>query len=224
MIKKISFSAVCLLLVFTACTAEAQTWDSTHRPASFTNKVQLFKSYPLVKNSIVMLGNSITAGVDWAELTGKKNIINRGISGDISFGVLERLDEVTERKPRKVFILIGINDVSRNIPDSLIAANYRKIIDRFHSESPRTKIYLQTLLPVNNEFTQFKNHYNKDEHISFLNSQIKRLGGLKNVTIIDLHPHFLDDEGRLRKEYTMDGLHLNGAGYKQWLNVLKAHL
>jgi lysophospholipase L1-like esterase len=155
------------------------------------------------------------------ELLGRTDVRNRGISGDITFGVLERLDEVTEGKPSKVFILIGINDISRNIPDSMIVTNYRKIIARIKKESPSTKIYLHTLMPVNNEFTQFKNHYNKDEHILFVNSELKKLAAAENITLIDLYPHFLDGSNKLDPKYTIDGLHLNAAGYRVWADILK---
>src|SRR5574340_772315 len=158
-----------LLFVLTGLLAFSQShnpqWDSTYRPGLYEFEAQLYKSYPHSTKDIVFLGNSITDRVDWNELLGMSNVHNRGISGDITFGVLERLDEVIEGQPAKVFILIGINDVSRNIPDSVIFKNYKKIVERIKAGSPHTKIYFQTLLPVNNEFTQFKNHYNKDEHI-----------------------------------------------------------
>ena len=203
--------------------AQAQTakWDSTYRPGSFALKVELFRSYPDAPSDIIFLGNSITAGTDWMELLGRTDVRNRGISGDISFGVLERLHEVTEGKPAKVFILIGINDISRNIPDSFIIDNYEKIIRCIKSESPRTKIYFQTLMPVNNTFTAFKNHYNKDEHILYVNEALKQLAVREKITLIDLYPHFLDADKRLDKKYTADGLHLNAAGYKVWADVLK---
>jgi len=57
-------------------------------------------------------------------------VINRGIGGDITFDVLQRLDDVIKRKPSKLFILIGINDIGKDIPDAVIADNYRKIITR----------------------------------------------------------------------------------------------
>lgn len=215
-----------LLLLFSCClfiTTQAQTpkWDSTYRPGLYEFEAQLYESYPHFTSDIVFLGNSITDRVDWNELLSMSNVHNRGISGDITFGVLERLSEVTEGKPAKVFILIGINDISRNIPDSVIAGNYRKIIERIKKESSRTKIYFQTLLPVNNEFTQFKNHYNKDEHILWLNKQIKALGKQEHITVIDLYPHFLNSEKKLDKKYTLDGLHLNAEGYKVWAALLK---
>jgi lysophospholipase L1-like esterase len=215
----ISFS---LIISFNA---QSQTkWDSTYRPALHEFQVQLYQSYPHAKSDIVFLGNSITDRVDWNELLGMPNVHNRGISGDITFGVLERLDEVIEGKPAKVFILIGINDVSRNIPDSVIFKNYKKIVERIKAGSPRTKIYFQTLLPVNNEFTQFKNHYNKDEHILWLNGQIKTLAKQDKINVIDLHPHFLNSDKKLDKRYTLDGLHLNAEGYKVWAGILQKYL
>ncbi len=196
-------------------------WDSSFRPNNFALKVELFKSYPDHKSDIIFLGNSITAGTDWMELMGRADVRNRGISGDISYGILERLDEVTGGKPAKVFILIGINDISRNIPDSLILCNYRKIIQRIKKESPATGIYFQTLMPVNNSFTQFKNHYNKDEHILYINAQLKKMGAEEKITVIDLYPHFLGQDNKLDPKYTIDGLHLNAEGYKVWASILK---
>ena len=201
--------------------AQTATWDSTHRPNNFALQVEKFRSYPNASTDIIFLGNSITAGVDWMELTGNHNARNRGISGDITFGVLERLDEVIEGKPAKIFILIGINDISRNVPDSFILRNYQLMIDRIKAGSPATKIYFHTLMPVNNEFTQFKNHYNKDEHILYINSELKKLAAKEKITVIDLYPHFLNTDKKLEKKYTIDGLHLNSEGYKVWAKVLK---
>ncbi len=212
-----------ILTLFISCLAlpaAAQQWDSTYRPGGFALKLGLFKSFPNSKKDIVFVGNSITAGVDFNELLSNNRVRNRGISGDISFGILERLQEVTEGQPAKVFILIGINDISRNIPDTVIVNNYKKIIHRIKTASPRTKIYFQTLLPVNNEFTQFKNHYNKDDHILFVNSALKNLAAKEKITLVDLHPHFLNKDNKLEKAYTIDGLHLNAAGYKVWADVL----
>jgi lysophospholipase L1-like esterase len=212
-----------LLWCFVAVMTSGQSlkWDSTYRPGLYSFEAELYESYPHSKKDIVFLGNSITDRVDWNELLGRADVHNRGISGDITFGVLQRLNEVIDGHPAKVFILIGINDISRNIPDSVILRNYGKIVRRIKAGSPRTQIYFQTLLPVNNEFTQFRNHYNKDEHILWLNEQIKALGTQESIRVIDLHPHFLDRNGKLDPKYTEDGLHLNAEGYKVWANILR---
>jgi len=222
--KRKIFLLVVFGFFFVFTKAQSTKWDSTYRPGLYEFKVQLYESYPHSKKDIVFLGNSITDRVDWNELLGMCNVHNRGISGDITFGVLQRLNEVIDGHPKKIFILIGINDISRNIPDSLIYKNYREIIERIKAGSSQTKIYFQTLLPVNNEFTEFKTHYNKDEHILWLNEKIKDLGKEYNIQIIDLHPHFLNNENKLDKKYTLDGLHLNAEGYQVWASILKKYL
>ena len=219
--KKLIFS----LFVIGVFQAHSQTakWDSTYRPGIYAQKVAQFRSYPNTDKDIVFLGNSIMDFTDWNELLQLKEARNRGISGDISFGVLERLDEVTEGKPAKVFVLIGINDISRNIPDSIILDNYKKIIRRIKSESPKTKIYFNTLFPVNNTFTD-RAHFNKDEHILYINEELKKIGTTEKITVIDIHLQFLDADKRLDKKYTYDGLHPNSEGYLKWSKILKPYV
>ncbi len=219
--RRIIFS----LLVISCLQAKSQTakWDSTHRPGIYAQKVAQFRSYPNSDKDIVFLGNSIMDFTDWNELLQLKEARNRGISGDLSFGVLERLDEVTEGKPAKVFVLIGINDISRNIPDSVILNNYRRIIHRIKAESPKTKIYFNTLFPVNNTFAD-RPHFNKDEHILYINEELKKIGAVEKITIIDIHPQFLDADKRLDKKYTYDGLHPNSEGYLKWATILKPYV
>lgn len=207
-------------LLSTAACAQSASYDSTARPNNFKMQVERFRSYPNSNKDIVFLGNSITAGTDWAELLQEPKARNRGISGDITFGVLERLNEVTEGKPAKVFILIGINDLGRKIPDEVIFNNYLQIVQRIKAESPATKIYFQSVLPTNDSFPA-KNQFHKQENISFLNNALKQLAAKERFTFIDLHSRFLDNAGQLDARYTYDGLHLNPAGYLHWAAILK---
>lgn len=220
--KTIALPFLFLLYSFTT-TAQKAKWDSTYRPGSYALKVSQFRSYPNSKKDIIFFGNSITDYTDWNELLQCKYAKNRGISGDITFGLLERLDEVTEGKPAKVFILIGINDISRNIPDNIILDNYKKIISRIHNESPKTKIYFNTIFPVNNTFPA-KNHFNKDEHILYLNNELRKLAREEKFTVIDAYTYFLDTDKRFDKRYTYDGLHPNSEGYKKWALLLKPYV
>lgn len=214
------YTLICACFFTLQVSAQRAGWDSSYRPGLYHFKVALYDSFPGSPDDIIFLGNSLTDRVDWNELLETCHARNRGISGDITFGVLQRLSDITKGQPAKIFILIGINDISRNIPDSLIVLNYRTMISRIRSESPGTKVYLQTLMPVNNTFTQFKNHYNKDEHILWINQQIKQIGKDMQVEIIDLYPHFLDARNKLDKAFTEDGLHLNAAGYQVWKKIL----
>src|SRR5690606_2161606 len=163
-----------VLLAFCINGNTQEKWDSTHRPNNFALKWAQFKSYPNSSNDIIFLGNSITAGADWAELLGNPNARNKGISGDITFGVLERMGEVVDDKPAKIYILIGVNYTRRNIPDTVIIANYKPIFDNIEPESPLTKIYLQNNLPVNGEFPS-KTHVHEDGHINAVNEMLRQL-------------------------------------------------
>jgi lysophospholipase L1-like esterase len=218
--KLLLVSCTLLLLNFTALQAQEVKWDSTYRPGKYVEQVAKFKADSKSKEDIVFLGNSITAGTDWAKLLDLPQAKNRGISGDITFGVLERLQDVIDGKPAKVFILIGINDISRNIPDSVILRNYKTMVARIRKGAKKTHIYFNTLLPVNSAFEKFKNHYGKDEHILWLNDEIRKFTA-KNVTVIDLYPNFTDQDKHLRAERTKDGLHLIPAGYQVWAEFLK---
>lgn len=222
--KPYKLLVIILLLSTSSLLSQNIGVDSLHRPRNYHIKVNQFQGYPNSIDDVIFLGNSITAGTNWNELLGLPNARNRGISGDTSFGVLERLDEVIEGKPLKVFILIGINDIARNYPDELIINNYEKIIRKIKKGSPDTEIFVQSILPVNNTFTRYKNHYNKDEHILAINEELMNLTKTHNVTFINLHPHFLDEENRLSKKYTEEGLHLNALAYKTWAEILRPYL
>jgi lysophospholipase L1-like esterase len=215
------YSILILLLTVQVSWAQGPKIDSITRPAIYEARAGQFRSFPNSRKDIIFLGNSITAYGNWEELMGTKHAKNRGIPGDNTFDVLARLSEVTEGKPAKVFILIGINDIGRSFPDSIIMRNYKRIIRRIKEESPRTKIYVQTLLPVNNTFTPALPHFNKDQHILAVNEGIKKLSISENLTLIDLYSPFLDKDNRLDKNYAFDGLHLNGIGYLKWAELLK---
>jgi lysophospholipase L1-like esterase len=170
---------------------------------------------------VVWLGDSITDGGEWSEFFPGFTVLNRGISSDNTFGILYRIREVTNHRPKKIFLLIGINDIARNIPDSIIVRNYKRIIDSVHLYSPETILYLQSILPTNNAFTNFKNHQNKTEHILAINEAMKSLCNGKKIIYIDLYNHFINTEGKLDEKYTNDGLHLLGQGYVKWKEIIR---
>ena len=217
--KKLSLLAVFFISVF-YLNAQTAKIDTNYKRPYYEQRVSLFKLLPKVKNAIVFIGNSITDGGEWQELLGCKKCINRGISGDFSFGVLARLDEALKNKPKKIILMIGINDISRNIPNDMIIANYKAFVNRVKTVSPKTKIYLQSVLLTNNTFRKFVDK--NEESIKILNAAMMDLSkNTEGVTFIDLYSKFLDSEGRLDKKYTNDGLHLLGEGYILWAKILK---
>ncbi|HTS45244.1 MAG TPA: GDSL-type esterase/lipase family protein [Puia sp.] len=190
-------------------------------PEHYPQRVAQFEKEPVVTGKIIFLGNSITEMGRWDKLTGDSTVVNRGIGGDITYGVLKRLDDIIRRQPSKLFILIGINDIGKDIPDAVITDNIRKIIRRVQNESASTIIYLESILPVNPDRTNFPQHYDKNQHIVSTNALLKNLAAETKINFIDTHSFFSDEEGKLKKEYTIEGLHINPKGYDAWIKFLK---
>jgi len=227
-LQKFAF-AFCLLLPLIG---HAQTNVTNQRlfdtigflPDYYPVRVAVFEKEPVVQGRIIFLGNSITQIGDWKKLLNDSTVINRGIAGDITFGVLKRLGDVTRRQPSKLFLLIGINDIGKDIPDAVIADNIRKIIVRVQAESPSTKIYVQSILPLNPEVPNFPQHYDKQEHVLGTNKLIKKVAADTHCAYINIHDLFTDKQGRLDAKYTADGLHVNpsGTGYEKWVAYLRS--
>lgn len=188
-----------------------------HRPV----RLAQFEKEPVVTGKILFLGDSMTEMGDWKKVTGDTTVINRGIGGDITFGVLNRLKDITDRKPSKLFILLGINDIGKDIPDAVIADNYLKIVKEIHTKCPETKIYVQSVLPVNPTLPHFPQHYDKEEHVLSVDKLLRANAKAGDYTFIDIFHLFVDANQRLESRYTIEGLHLKPEAYAIWANYLK---
>ena len=186
---------------------------------NYKKVIKEFKSNPLNYGDIVFLGNSITSGgKDWSKRLKHPNIRNRGIGGDVTDGVLARIDEITYFKPKAVFLLIGINDLwNNNNPNNpsveYIANNIIQIAQVINAETPKTKIYVQTVLPIEKE--QYKTSILK------VNEIIKANEKENPYQIVDLYSIFVNENGLIRKELSTDGIHLNEMGYDAWVEFIK---
>ncbi len=194
----------------------------------YYRRIELFANEPdITPNDIVMLGNSITeGGKDWNQRLGTTNVRNRGISGDIAEGLVDRMDAIVNGKPQKLFILIGINDISMNISNDTIVGNIEKIVNEFKKKSPNTKIYLQSIMPFDqSKRGKNKRLENKTQAVIDANKLIKDLAKKHRLTYIDLYPHLVEKNTDVLKDsYSNDGLHLNESGYKVWVRILKKYL
>ncbi len=185
-------------------------------------RLDQFKKEPIVTGRIIFLGNSITEMGNWKNVLNDTTVINRGIGGDITYGVLKRLKDITDRHPSKLFILLGINDIGKDIPDAVIADNYLKIVNEVHSKCPETKIYVQSLLPLNPTIQNFPQHYDKEQHVLAVNKLLKANASVGNYTYVDIFHLFTDSHKLLKAEYTYEGLHLKPPAYDIWVAYLKA--
>ncbi len=215
------------LFCLTGFVAVAQTmrYDTIRYARDYYQKrLMLFKSEPIQKGSIVILGNSIAEYGDWQELLGDSRIVNRGIAGDNTFGVLDRLDEIIISRPYKLLIEIGINDISQDIPVSIIVKNIFTIIERVKAKSPETKIYVHSILPTNDRVkNEYPAAYNKITQSVLVNTELMRSAKERMFTYVDLSAVLKDKNGKLDEKYAEpDGLHLNQTGYQAWVKHLIA--
>jgi sialate O-acetylesterase len=212
---------ITLIVVLFTQLSEAQTQKYS---TFYMQRVSLFNKLPITPKDIVFIGNSITNGAEWNELFPRKRVKNRGISGDTSEGMYDRLDALVKGRPAKIFILVGINDISRGIEVETIVQNMKRIVEKIQNESPKTKIYIQSILPVNPDFGMFKGHM-KPELIKEINQSYQNIAQEYKVNYIDLYSHFLEEEtDKMDKKYTNDGLHLLGEGYLLWREIVKPYL
>jgi len=178
------------------------------------NRVSIFNSLPENTQSVMFLGNSITRRGPWQELLPVVRTTNRGVGGDVLKGMYNRLDDVIAANPIAIFIMGGINDLTK--PESNVDAvwkDYENLLAKLKKELPETRLYIQSTLPVTAEF-------DKDTVINAkvaeLNKYLKAAEVKYEYRFVDVAARLSDEEGNLRPEFTLDGLHLMPAAYFEW--------
>ena len=224
--RNLSVITVCFLLFSSALEAQTVTNQRVYDTIPFIpehtpQRLAQFAKEPIVTGRVIFLGNSVTEMGNWKKATGDTTVINRGIGGDNTYGVLNRLKDITDRQPSKVFLLIGINDIGKDIPDAVIADNNLKIVKEIHAKCPQTQIYVESVLPVNSTLNNFPQHYDKEEHILVLNKLLQANAAAGNYIYVDIFHLFADADGRLKSEYTYEGLHLKPPAYDIWVAYLR---
>ncbi len=182
-----------------------------------------------VPGGVVFLGDSITDFFRINEYFHGVYVINRGISGDTTDGVLFRLPEsVYDLHPSKVFLLIGTNDIVEDKKEEDILLHIEQIIAAIHINCPDTKVYLESIYPVSTlKHKKVKKVIvgkRTNEMICRINEKLERLAQDMDITYIDVYSHLVDETGNLRLEYTVEGLHLTVEGYRAAAAVLKPYV
>jgi len=192
-------------------------------PAHYQERVALFKSELQQQGGIVFLGNSITEYADWQRLLNDARVVNRGIAGDNTFGMLDRLQEVISRHPSKLFIEAGINDIAQDVPVGMIVGNISSIVQWVKAVSPGIRVYVVSVLPTNeNVGAEYPELTGKNGVVREVDRQLRQLAGKAGFTYIDLAARVTDPSGNLLAKYARkDGLHLNGEGYAVFAELIK---
>jgi len=202
-------------------TAEAFAFSMENDTAAYKQnpnyrlQTGLYEIYKTQHSEIVMLGNSITHGVNWNELMGRNDIAERGIPSDNVEGFLSRLDYVTRLNPKACFIMGGINDIYSGLSPEFVFSEYVKVIHELqeHNIIP----VIQSTLFVS---AKWHNAREKNPEVEKLNALLRKYAENNNLTFVDLIPG-MTHNGLLKDELTYDGLHLNANGYVIWREKLE---
>ena len=141
------------------------------------------------------------------EIFNNINVKNRGVAENTTFDLLKRIKLVCAGKPKKIFIMDGINDITGGIHERATFANFDEIVNYIQTNSPSTQIYIESILPNSDaQQTNIVKEYN---------TRLEQYCATHGVTFINLFPLFLDNS-TIKASLTSDGTHLTGDAYMIW--------
>ena len=190
------------------------------------SRVERLERYTYNKESIVFLGDSITSRCDLNKYFSNYNVYNSGIAGNMTKDILDNMENrVFVYNPTKVFILIGTNDlVYSGLDNDGIKNNIEEIINKIYEKNSNTKIYLESIYPVNNSLNKEIVETRTNDNIKDLNNKIEKICNNNKCTYINMYDNLTDKNGNMKRIYTVDGLHLNKIGYKVVASKLTKYL
>ncbi len=171
-----------------------------------------------MNDTVIMLGDSLTAGNAWSRAFPRVKLRNLGVNGDTCAGVWCRLDEVVEARPAKIFLMIGINDFLRGAEPEEIVLGHRRIWDELAERLPQTRLYVLSLLPY---LEAALPGLPPNLDLVWINGRLAEEAAARSLDFIDLFKALADPDQQLALEYTSDGVHLTPAAYRVWEDRLR---
>ena len=174
-----------------------------YRASKINNYVAENEKYADYEVDVAFLGDSLTVGYDVGAYYPQYIVVNRGIGGDTTVGLEERMQvSLYDLKPKVAVMLIGANNMEE------MFSNYENILKGFVEKLPNTKIILLSLTSMSGEWGR------KNQLAAYNNVKIKMLAEKYGFGYVDLYSALLNLEtGEIFDEYTTDGGHLTPLGY-----------
>lgn len=181
----------------------------------------LFEELAVRSDSIVLLGDSLTDRGEWQELLNRDDVGNRGIAGDTTLDVLARLEPLLKPAPSMVLLMVGINDLEAGRSTSQVLDGIEEIVQRIRSASASTRILVQSILPVHEGL---HDGVATNERIAEINTALPAVAARHAAEHMDVASALTNVGGQLDEAFTIDGVHLTGAGYRKWAALLASRL
>lgn len=214
--KKYFIVAMAILATLISCNSggDGTVQDNVYADDPYmAGKLDVFNQTPVSNDDIVMFGDDWLDLGEWASFFGVTNIRNRGIRGDKAALLPARTDSIASKKPLKVFVSAGANDIRGGGDSKTIQADLRKVFARFEKLSPNTALYYLNCVP-----TADMTSAQKDELLK-LNTAMAEGAAKGGYTCIDLCGTLA--QGIADGTYSWNGgKYLNGAGYEAYTGLI----
>lgn len=177
-----------------------------------------------VKNNagpVVFLGDSLTEGLSAYGFF--SDAVITGINSLNTLSAQEHVYEIASVHPSKLFILLGINDIWEGDSVEDFVDRYRDLVAQFEEQTPGTRIYIESMLPVSTAAMERNPHIN-NTIIDSVNVALKKMAQELKTDFIDVNTVMKDENGNLRSEYTNDGVHLIDYYYPVWTDQLDKYV
>lgn len=184
----------------------------------------------VIDDNYLFLGDSITDFYDLEKFYPDMPVVNSGISGHTTQDILNDMENrVYKYNPSKVFIVIGINDLAREVKVDEIVDNIKKIVNNIQENRPYCEIYLESVYPINRTDDDkidkgVVTDKRKNEDVREINKKLKEFSKKEQITYIDMYAILKDDDDNLKIEYTTEGLHISEEGYEVITEEIKKYL
>ena len=190
-----------------------------------------------IKGEILFTGSSLMEHFPVNELLINKGInkivYNRAVGGFTTSDLLEHMEEmVFGVEPSKIFINIGTNDIgaSNYSLDNLIK-NYEIILMKIKERLPEANVYVMAYYPINEVAKENKEDWEKEtfktrtnNNIKIANRAVEELAKSMRYKYIDVNSGLTDEDGRLKDEYTIEGIHMYANVYNVILDNMMKYL
>ncbi|MGR5001003.1 SGNH/GDSL hydrolase family protein [Vibrio celticus] len=161
---------------------------------------------------LVMFGDSITEWAPWADIFRDISMVNRGLAGDTTTGMLRRIDTTLNVKPKLVCFMAGINDLAQGYDVDHIYQNYIDMLKVWQENEIR--ILVQSTLYVGSKLQGL------NPSVELLNSKLSEYCTQQGIAFLDVNS-VLSPNKLLSNEYSCDDLHLNAKAYQTWAEILQ---